>query len=85
MALRAMAAGGQLFFCGSAAAGVAEFFYGRAGIPVAGTFRYNLVRLAAGAGVQGRGFVLISGFHSIMGHGFCIFGHSFTSRTVVVR
>jgi hypothetical protein len=66
-ALRAVAAGGQLIFCRSAAAGVAKFFRGRAGIPVAGTFRYVFMGLAAGAGVQGGGLVIGLGFLCIAG------------------
>ena len=61
-----MAAGGQLIPGGSAAAGVAEFLRGRAGIPVAGAFRNMLVSLAAGTGVQGSGFVFIVDFSGII-------------------
>jgi hypothetical protein len=70
---------------GSAAAGISEFQGGRAGIPVAGGTRNVLVLLTAGAGVQGGGFVLVIGFHGIIGRWFCIFRHSFTNRTGVVR
>jgi hypothetical protein len=75
-------------FCGPAgcaATGIAEFEGRRAGIPVTGRTREFLVLLAAGAGVQGDGFVLFMGFHGIIGHWFCIFRHSFTNRTVAVR
>jgi hypothetical protein len=70
---------------GCTATGIAEFQGGRAGIPVAGGTREILVLLAAGAGVQGSGFVLLIGFHGIIGFGFRIFKHSFTNRTVAVR
>jgi hypothetical protein len=70
---------------GHAAAGITEFQSGRTCIPVAGGAREILVLLAAGACVQGGGFVLVIGFHGIIGRWFCIFRHSFTNRTVVVR
>jgi hypothetical protein len=70
---------------GSAAAGISEFQGGRAGIPVAGGTRNVLVLLTAGAGVQGGGFVLVIGFYGIIRRWFCIFRHSFTNRTGVVR
>jgi hypothetical protein len=70
---------------GSAAAGITKFQSRRTGIPVAGGAREILVLLAAGAGMQGGGFVLVIRFHGFIGRWFCIFRHSFTNRTVVVR
>ena len=70
---------------GSAATGIAEFLRGRAFLPVAGGTRNFFVLLAAGAGVQGGGFVLVSGFHGIAGCWLCSFWHLFTNRTGVVR
>lgn len=70
---------------GSAATGIAEFLRGRAFLPVAGGTRKVFVLLAAGAGVQGGGFVLVIGIHGIIGGWFCIFRHSFTNRTGLVR
>jgi hypothetical protein len=52
---------------GSAATGIAEFLRGRAFLPVAGGTRKLFVLLAAGAGVQGDGFILVVGFHGIIG------------------
>jgi hypothetical protein len=70
---------------GSAAAGISEFQGGRAGIPVAGGAREIFMLLAAGTGVQGGGFVLVIGFRGIVGRWLCIFRHSFTNRTGIVR
>jgi hypothetical protein len=76
------------FLCGlagSAAAGITKFLRGRAGIPVTVRTRDLFVLLAAGTGVQGGGFVLFIGFRGIAGCWLCVFGHSFTNRTGVVR
>jgi len=70
---------------GSAAAGIAEFQGGRAGIPVARRSRAFLVLLATGAGVQGGGFILVMDFFGIGGGWLCIFWHLFTNRTDFVR
>jgi|GEM_PF-1348052 len=70
-------------FAGSAATGIAEFFGRRAGVAVAHRTRNVLVLLAAGAGMQGGGFLFARGFSGIVG--LCIFWHSFTNRTVAVR
>lgn len=70
---------------GSAATGITEFQVRRTGILVAGGTRNFLMLLAAGAGVQGGGFVLVVGFFGIIGLGLCIFWHVFTNRTVIVR
>jgi len=70
---------------GSAAAGVAEFLGGRACIPVAGRTRDLFVLLTAGACVQSGGFLCLAGFHGITGFWLCLFWHSFTNRTVIVR
>jgi hypothetical protein len=67
---------------GSAAAGIAEFLWRRAGIPVAGCTRAVPVPLTARAGVPGGGF-----FFSIPDIVRCflgIFWHLFTNRTVAV-
>ena len=61
MASRAMAAAFAGFFCfrtGSAAAGIAKFLWGRAGIPVAGRAGAVLVGFTARAGVFGSRIVL---------------------------
>ena len=51
---------------GSAAAGLAKFHVGRAGVPVAGGTREFLVLFSAGAGVQGGGFLFMAGFCGIV-------------------
>jgi len=71
-------------FAGSATAGIAEFLGGRAFFPVAHAIFMVLVGFTAGAGVQGGGFVLVTGFSGIMGCGLCIFWHVFTNSTVFV-
>jgi len=86
MAPGAVAAAVAGFFCGltgSAAAGIAEFQVRRAGIPVAGRTRNFLVLLAAGAGMQGGGFLIVAGFSGIAG--LCSIWHLFTNRTAAVR
>jgi len=52
---------------GSAATGIAEFLRGRAGIPVTGGTRKVFMPLSASAGVQGGGFILVTGIHGIIG------------------
>jgi hypothetical protein len=54
-------------FAGSAATGIAKFLRGRTGIPVAGGTRKIFVLLAASAGMQGGGFVLVMSFLGIIG------------------
>jgi hypothetical protein len=70
MAPGPMATAVTCLFCGlagSAAAGIAEFQGGRAGIPVAGGSRNLLVLLTACAGMEGGGFFVVVGFLGIGG------------------
>jgi hypothetical protein len=65
MAPGPVTAGVTCFFpciAGSAATGIAKFLRGRAFLPVAGGTWNFFMLLSAGAGVQGRGIVLVSGF-----------------------
>jgi hypothetical protein len=70
-------------FAGPAAAGIPKFQVRCAGITVAGRIRKFFMLLAAGAGMQGGGFLSGSGFSGIFG--LCIFWHVFTIRTGIVR
>lgn len=67
---------------GPAAAGLTEFFWRRAFIPVAGTPRAVPVPLATRAGMQGKGFVRCFGLFILWL--LCFFRHVFTRSTAIV-
>jgi hypothetical protein len=66
---------------GSAAAGIAKFFRGRAGFPVAGGARAVPVLLAAGAGMQRDILFFVTGCRTVVVCCVCAVWHSVIIRT----